>query len=68
MMYKQTRDDNEGRGLQALFPVGMNLLIKQDDVETIKQDDVGMNLPIKQDDVQTDMMTMKGEDYRHSFQ
>ena len=65
MMYKQTRDDNEGRGLQALFPVGMNLLIKQDDVETDTDDNegrglqalfpVGMNLPIKQDDVQTDM-------------
>ena len=27
-------DDNEGRGLQALFPVGMNLPIKQDDVQT----------------------------------
>ena len=62
MMYKQTRDDNEGRGLQALFPVGMNLLIKQDDVETDDNEGrglqalfpVGMNLPIKQDDVQTD--------------
>ena len=27
-------DDNEGRGLQALFPVGMNPPIKQDDVQT----------------------------------
>ena len=26
-------DDNEGRGLQALFPVGMNPPIKQDDVD-----------------------------------
>ena len=41
MMYKQTRDDNEGRGLQALFPVGMNLLIKQDDVETDTDDNEG---------------------------
>ena len=28
------KGDNEGRGLQALFPVGMNLPIKQDDVQT----------------------------------
>ena len=62
MMYKQTCDDNEGRGLQALFPVGMNLPIKQDDVETDNNEGrglqalfpVGMNLLIKQDDVETD--------------